>query len=354
MLTWLILGIYLITPPPSGKYSDSVTLIASPDSAKKSFHLFKDVEPLNVTLRFDLTRYLRTKPKKDYIAANLTFHFSKSDSISRDISLRTRGIFRNSYCKFAPIELNLKKAHFGYSDLDKISKLKLVIECRSGSENKNYVLKEYLAYKLYNVLTDTSFRVRLLAVDFIDTRTNRKPIRQYGFVIEPIEVMAARTNTSLVNVLTLTQKSIVPKVMDQVAIFNYMIGNYDWAVPGLHNIKVMKSRVLDSLQFGIAVPHDFDWSGLVNPAYAIPPEYIGIQTVRERRFDGICRTKETYQNDLKIFLKKKQDFYRIINDFPYLNKVEKKDMTDYLEEFYNQLIGYRDLAEILAENCKRF
>ena len=343
-LTLLILG-----------WNDVLTAqTAIPDSAKKDFGLFENDKPLEISLRFDLSTYFRTKPREDYLSANITFHLSKTDSISRDIKLRTRGVFRNQYCTFSPIELNFKKAKFGYSDLDKILKLKLVPECRSGSENEKYVLKEFLVYKLYNVLTDTSFRVRLLTVNYIDTQKKRKPIKQDGFIIEPIEMLIARTNSMKVELLTLNQKLIVPKIMDMVAIFNYMIGNYDWSVPGQHNIKIVKSLVIDSVQLGIAIPHDFDWTGMVNPSYAIPAENVGTQTVRERIFEGVCRTKEVYNQDLKLFLRKKDAFYKVINDFAYLSKYDKKDITGYLDEFYNQLEGRRDLAEVLKDSCKDF
>jgi hypothetical protein len=328
---------------------------AVPDSSKKSFKLFEDDKMIEITLRFDLTTYFRTKPKEDYLKANLTFNLSKTDSISRDINLRTRGIFRNRECTFPPIELNLKKAKFGYTDLDKISKLKLVPECSSGSDNINFVVKEYLAYKLFNVLTDTSFRVRLLSITYLDTQKKRKPIKQVGFFIEPAEMMAARINCAEVKSRTLNQKNIVPRIMDRIAIFNFMIGNYDWSVPGLHNIYVLKTRALDTTGLGIAVPHDFDWSGLVNPPYALPTEETEIQSVRERKFIGICRSKEVYLKDLEPFVQKKNEFYRIINEFPYINQREKKDATDYLDGFFNQLVGKKDmLIYNFTNTCKNF
>ena len=265
--------------------------LAAPDSSKKSFRLFENDNLLEISLRFDLSTYFRTKPKEEYLKANITFYSSNGDSISKDIRLKTRGVFRNQYCMFAPIELNFKKADFGYSDLNRISKIKLVPQCSQGKENEDYVLREYLAYKLFNVLTDTSFRVRLLKVNYIDSEKKRKPVIQYGFFIEPVEMLAARTNCTQVKSRNLNQKSIVPKIMDRLAIFNFMIGNYDWSVPGLHNVLVIKSLNFDPYGLGIAIPHDFDWTGLVNASYAIPAEIIGTENVRERIFEGICRSK---------------------------------------------------------------
>jgi hypothetical protein len=337
-------------------YTNANDLLAQPskpDSVIKSFRLFKDDKIVEISLRFDLTTYFRTKPKDSYLNANLTFHFDKNDSVSRDIKLKTRGIFRNKFCTYAPIELNIKKANFGYTDLNKISKLKLVPQCNSGKEKEDYVLREYLAYKLFNVLTDTSFRVRLLSINYIDTQKKRKPVHQYGFFIEPVEMLAHRTNCSQVKLLTLTQRNIVSKIMDRVALFNYMIGNYDWSVPGQHNIIVLKTLNPDPNGLGIAIPHDFDWSGLVNPTYAVPTEEMGTDNVRDRIFVGMCRSKETYSKELDQFLAKKDEFYRVINEFSYIDQRVKKDITTYLDGFFNQVEGRRDIILYnLTNTCK--
>jgi hypothetical protein len=324
-----------------------------PDSSLKNFRLFEDNNVVDITLRFDLSTYFRTKPKDEYLKANITFNLNKEDSISKNIRLKTRGVFRNQYCSFPPIELNFKKTDFGYSDLNRISKLKLVVPCSSGKDKEEYILREYLTYKLFNVLTDTSFRVRLLTVKYIDTQKKRKPFKQFGFFIEPVEMITSRTNSNRVKSMTLTQKSIVPAIMDRLAIFNYMIGNYDWSVPGQHNILVLNFPGIDPFGRGIAIPYDFDWTGVVNAAYAIPAEIVGTKDVRERIFTGVCRRKEVFQADLELFLRKKQEFYKVINDFPYINQRSKKDITGYLDEFFDQLEGKRDLIlYIFMNSCK--
>jgi hypothetical protein len=327
---------------------------AKHDNPTKRFGLFEDISPLEISLRFDMTTYLKKKPTEDYLDAVITFHLSKTDSINGNIRLRTRGVFRNNYCDFAPIELNFKKVNFGYSDLDSISKIKLVPECSSNIENANYVLREYLIYKLFNVLTDTSFRVRLLTINYIDTEKKRKPVKQSGFFIEPVEMLTERTNSVLINSKTLTQKSIIPKEMDRLAIFNYMIGNYDWSLPGQHNVKVIKPLIVDTLQLGIAIPYDFDWAGLVDAAYAVPADNVGTKSVRERIFLGICRSREVYLKDLEQFLEKKEEFQKVINEFPYLNPRAKKDMIWYLDSFFNQCIGKKEILNIFLSNCKNF
>jgi len=309
--------IFLFSFFPAGGNKSLLAQSSVPDSSIKSFRLFEDDKIIDITLRFDLTTYMKSKPKNEYLKANLTIHLSKTDSISRDIGLKTRGIWRNQNCTFAPIELNIKKSGFGYSDLDKISKLKLVPQCNFNKINEDYLLREYLAYKLFNVLTDTSFRVRLLRVTYLDTQKKRKPITQYAFFTEPSEMIAART----------------------------------------HNVMVIKSKEFDpnSGGLGIAIPHDFDWTGLVNPSYAIPTEEIGTENVRERIFLGVCRSKEVYNQELDAFFGKKAEFYRVINEFPYITNQVKKDITGYLDGFFDQLAGKREnILYYLTTTCKRF
>lgn len=337
----------------TGQNENTVAQVADKNTSDKYFRLFDNGEMIEIALRFDLSTYLRSKPKKEYLKANITFYLNDTDSVNADIRLRTRGEYRNRECFFAPIELNFKKADFGYKDLDKIDRIKLVPECSSGSESSSYVLREYLIYKMFNILTDTSFRVRLLTVNYIDAERKRKPIIQYGIFIEPLEMLTARTNTVQIKSPSLTQKNIIPGVMDRLAIFNYMIGNYDWGVPGQHNVKVIKPMVIDPAGLGIAIPYDFDWTGLVNASYAIPAEVVGIQNIRERIFSGICRSKEVYQKDMEIFAEKKSEFYEVIDEFPYLNKREKRDMTVYLDSFFSELDGKSRLIDILLNSCKK-
>ncbi|MCU0456012.1 MAG: hypothetical protein MUE74_06890 [Bacteroidales bacterium] len=343
----------IILPLP--QTNGSLFHISIPDTANQSFGLFDRHDLLEITLNFDLTTYLRTKPKKEYLKGKITFNPGKTDSVTRNIRIRTRGIFRNDWCFYAPIELNFKGAGFGYSDLDRINKIKLVPQCTAGNESEKYVLIEYLIYRMFNVMTDTSFKVRLLQVNYTDSENKKKPYTQFGFLIEPLKMLEARTNSVEIVSRALNQKSIYPRMMDRIAIFNYMIGNYDWAVPNQHNIKVIKPLIVDPLNLAAAVPYDFDFTGLVNAAYAIPEDKItGTTSIRERIFLGVCRDREVYRKDLEEFLRAKEEFYTLINNFAYLNAKQKKDMILYLDEFFNKCTGKQGIIEVFLDKCKNF
>ncbi|HLP73743.1 MAG TPA: hypothetical protein VK155_12630 [Bacteroidales bacterium] len=332
----------------------------------KIFGLFTNDEPIEITLKFDMATYFRKKPKEDYLKAGMIFHTGKNDSISHEIKLRTRGEFRNRECTFAPIELNLKKVDFGYSDLDSIGKIKLVTQCNYGSDNSDNLLEEYLVYKLFNALTDTSFRVRLIRLTFVDTgkepdernegkeKRVRKPITQWAFLIEPNEILAKRLNAVQLKTNSVTQKNIYPVVMDRLAMFNYMVGNYDWSIPGQHNVKIFKPLAPAMSPYVVAIPYDFDWTGVVNPPYALPAEETGLNSVRERLFTGICRPVPVFMKQLDLLASKKDEFFEIINNFEYLKKKQKSEITTYLDTFYAEMSGNRSrIISILTNSCKK-
>jgi len=322
------------------------------DTLSQDFGLFTKDDILNLTLRFDLTNYKRKKPKEEYMNAILTYHLSEKDSINKEIRLKSRGEFRNGYCDLPPIRLNFSKTEFQKDDLNKIDKLKMVTHCKYG--NEEYLFKEYLIYKLYNVLTDYSFRVRLVRAEYINTYKKSKPIKTFAFFIEPVEILGERINSLPVEALNLSQKQIIPEMMDRMAIFNYMIGNTDWSVPNHHNCKIFSTLTYNTSGLGLIVPYDFDYSGLVDADYAVPYEGLGIESVLERRYVGICRTEDVFINALKEFSDKKEEFYKVINNFTLLNEKEKTKMTRYLDSFYAGFDKRNSIVTDILNGCTNF
>jgi hypothetical protein len=350
---WILFILAIIfVLPARGQVVATDSTMAVADTLQQDFGLFTQDDILHLALRFDLREYTRKKPKKEYLDAILTYYINDKDSINKKVRLKSRGEFRNGYCSFPPIRLNFSKSEFKKTDLKKIDKIKLVTHCQSG--NEEYLFKEYLIYKLYNVLTDYSFRVRLADIDYISTTGKSKTIRSYGFFIEPLDFLAEREKTVAVESLTLNQKNILPEMMDRVAIFFYMIGNVDWSVPGQHNCKVLSGNNFALPGLGSIVPYDFDYSGLVDASYAIPTEGLGIESVRQRLYLGICRTDEEFINALKEFKDKKTDFYRVINEFTYLSEKSKKAMIKYLDEFFQSIENDNSILFKFRNQCKNF
>ncbi|MCJ7448832.1 MAG: hypothetical protein MUO72_14185 [Bacteroidales bacterium] len=322
------------------------------DTLNKNIRLFESNELLEFSLRFDITAYRRARSDKEYLPAILTYHISETDSINKELKLKARGIMRLVYCDFPPIRLNFKKTESPDDEFSNINKLKVVTHCKLGNEEN--ILKEYLIYKLYNILTDNSYRVRLARINYINTSKQSKPIRQLAFLIEPLDVLCKRTNSVEVASMNITQKNIKPEIMDRMAIFNYMIGNTDWSVPIHHNIIILSQGNSARPDLGVIVPYDFDYSGLVNTDYAIPFEGLGLKSVLERRYLGECRSKEVFTDALKEFSDKKEEFYKAINEFPYLKEKTKKEMINYLNGFFYGFDKRNTIVSKLLSDCISF
>jgi len=346
----IFLSGFFIQPVLSQNDSVNIDYILA-DTQKVNIKLFDSDDPIDISLRFDITYYRRNKPDVEYLPAVLTYCTNDKDSINKNVKVRSRGESRRRICDFPPLNLNLKLTDSVGGEFAGIDKLKLVPYCKIGYEE--YVLKEYLVYRLFNVLTENSFRVRLLRINYINTFKKSKPIRQYGFAIEPVKLLEKRTHSLEIEIPNISQRNIKPDIMDRVAIFNYMIGNTDWSVPNRHNVLVLTQPLSDQPELGLTVPFDFDFSGLVNAEYAAPSDALPITSVRVRYYVGICRNQENYLKALKEFTDKKDMFYKVINDFPYLSGRSKKEIINYLDEFYSGFDKRNSILINILDNCQR-
>jgi hypothetical protein len=353
----LVLQILIISSVPVSELSAQIDTarIKVEKKAKtiENLSLFSSDEILNVSLYLDLARFSKKPSRTDSFDGKMTIFLNENDSVNRDVTVKYRGISRYEICSFPPMQLNFNKPL--YSDSSKIKKLKLVTHCQSSYISDEYVVREYLVYKLFNALTDTSFRVRLIKVSYIDSKMKKKTIIKYGIFIEPVEMLAKRSNSVVLKTATLNPGHIMPAVMDRLAIFNYMVTNWDWSIPGQHNIEVIKPLSHNPDGLGVAIPYDFDLTGVVNATYAIPPPELGIENVRQPIFNGVCRTREVYMEDLKRFLDAKEKLYSVVNDAPVLNQNAKKDILNFLNQFFNKLQKQRstdNLVDVFLQSCK--
>jgi hypothetical protein len=331
--------------PATGELPHSIS-----DNPIKDFDLFENNEVLDLSLTFDVARYIKEKPKEEYLDAILNLYISKEDSITRNIRIRSCGEFRNKYCNFPPMVMNFKKTEFADESLHKIGKVKMFTHCRTGCEE--FLQREYLVYRLYNVLTSYSFKVRPVRVTYYDTNHKKKPVGTCGFFIEPMDMLAERLNGIPIGSVPLTQRNIVPEMMDRMAIFSYMIGNTDWSVTNQHNCKILTSKDLNRPEQAMIIPYDFDYAGIVNTNYAIPGEGLDIESVRERIYIGICRSEEDFMIALQEFIEKKEEFYRVIQECDLISDKVRKDMIHYLDGFYNLFNDRNAILYQLLKDCR--
>jgi hypothetical protein len=328
----------------------TISATAQTDTLENNFDLFESDDILELSLSFDIAKFLREKSKDEYLDAILAIHTNDENSFITKIRVKSCGDMRNRYCKFPPMVLNFKKSECINENLQKLGKVRLYTHCRNG--NEEYLYKEYLAYRLYNVLTDYSFRVRMARITYTDMYNKKKPVVSYGFFLEPTHSLEERLNAIRVGEVPLTQRSIMPEMIDRMAIFSYMIGNTDWSVSNQHNCKIFMQKDLNCPDQDMIIPFDFDYAGIVNTDYAIPGEGLNIESVCERIYIGICRNEEEFLIALKEFSDKKEELYSIIQEFDPISDRGKKEMILYLDEFYKLFNDRNAIVKVFLNECK--
>lgn len=312
-----------------------ILLIGAPLYAQDQYdELFASDQPLKIDLQFDFKELLKNKYKEEYVAADFEATFEDGTQISEGIKIRARGNLRKQYCNFPPIKLNFKGEKKGSSKFLGQKKLKLVTPCKGSEVFQQYVYGEFLAYKMFNLISDLSFRVRLVELRYIDKSGKKKPMEFSGFLIEDVDDMAARNECREMEIPKFSQRLVEHNYMAKVSLFQYAIGNTDWKIENIHNVKILQTN--DPInQILYAVPYDFDYAGLVNAMYAVPQENLGLTSVRERLYLGIYQNEARINESIDIFLSKEIAIHQLIDEFEPLDKGTRIRIKRYLKEFYS-------------------
>lgn len=326
-LTWIILL--------SGMLS---TLgLNAQDAVKKSlFNTLEEVEKLELVIKTDLDYVTGDRSSDDYIDGSFAVYDGKKLISSWDVKLKHRGRFRRRLCDFPPLKLNFDKDELKDRGLAKYDKFKLVTHCISdkymAQEN---VAREYLTYKMYNVLSPYSYRAVLAKITYVDQNNSRKKLVRYGVLIEPTSELEDRIGAEEVEDLVNPPAEILnPIVENKVSLFQYMIGNEDWSITMMRNLKLFQSTATGKY---ILVPYDFDFSGLVNTTYAIPSADKGLSSVEERIFLGKPVLESVLAENKKLYKEKKEELWALIKSTKRLSGDGKLYIRAYLQSFYDEL-----------------
>jgi hypothetical protein len=142
-----------------------------------------------------------------------------------------------------------------------------------------------------------------------------------------------------------------PETFDLMAQFMYMIGNPDYSVAGRHNVKIVGLEGFGTRGY-TPVPYDFDYTGLVNASYAEPSEDLGIRTIRERTYLGLCREEEAYLAAMDQIEAHREEILQLIRSFEYLNEKEKDDLIGYIESYFAEAGDPRRLIRSMRSTCR--
>lgn len=324
------------------------------DSAKKTRSVFETLmreDALHLHIKTKLKQVIKEKEKEEKIESHLTYKGLDGETIEWDIKVRTRGNMRKQICYMPPI-----KIYFPKDELDargfkkKFNDYKLVLKCNSSKSYESYVLKEYLVYKMYNLMTPNGYKVQLVHVTIEDVDGKHKNIESYGFMIENDDELAYRLDGEIIEPRVLSPRAIVPKNYDMMSVFQFMVGNTDWYMYNKHNLKVLKPNVKG---FPLIIPYDYDYAGIVGTGYAVPHEKLPIKSVRERFFLGKCREDGAYDETIQQYRDKKEVILTTCKDLTILEERARNQMLDYLDDFFEIIENPKKTRKFIVEHCDR-
>jgi hypothetical protein len=307
--------------------------------------LFQTDSILHFTLTADFQDLFNHRYEEKYsVDGKVTI--DHTDVVNAPIKIGVRGNFRRDEenCSFPPIFIKNKSSS---PEVDHIKKIKLVTHCQDDPYFQQFILKEYLAYRIYHQLTDASFRVRLCKITYMDGE--KEILTRFGFLIEENKKLAKRLQSKRLKNLVLGEDIPKYRNVGLISFFELMIGNTDWYIPD-HNIMVFNNRESGDT---IAIPYDFDLSGLVNKPNAEPRSGLGITRVTDRYYLGHCWESKEIKRLIILFNEKRVAIETEIKKIKDFDESSKADIRSYIDEFYLLLNDPEQLQSTL-KTCNSY
>ena len=333
-------------------------LLAADKDKNKPTKLFKDGSEWNVTFSGPWRKIQKYASKDRRYPAQLTYPGENGQPITIDVEVEPRGITRrNRVCDFPPLKVFFDKEKMKGTEFRGNKSLKLVTYCQVNTKYEQYYIKEFLVYRIYNLITDYSFRVKPLVVDYKDSERDANPLTRFSFLIEDTDDVAKRNKLEKLEIGKVPYKELDPVETSKFSLFQYMVGNLDWAATGgpddnkcCHNAKIIGTTVNDVPKY--VIPYDFDSTGLVNAHYAAPPDGLKVKNIRQRLYRGFCSTNETLPQTVELFQQKKPEIMALFTDNKHMTSSNRKKAVKYLEDFYQVLDDPKRFEREITGKCR--
>jgi hypothetical protein len=349
----LCLALILLTPLNPAVAQEEGAAAESAQPRK----LFESSETLALTIRAPWRKLISDAGNEKPYPATMTYTDESGQAQTVDITVERRGLTRQRICAFPPIRLRFDKTQVKGTAFRGQKALKMVTHCDTGDRWEQYYVKELLAYRMYNRVTELSFRVRPLAVQYVEADGGSSRSPRFAFLIEDDSDVAGRNSLEKVDLLDIEPEQLEPQTANRLALFQYMIGNVDWSTLGgpgaelcCHNAKLMGANPTNDL---IAVPYDFDSAGLVDAAYAAPNEGLPIVEVTDRLFRGFCVHNQTLESARHEFLALEPEIFALVRAESRLSPRNLKIMSRFLNEFFDTLKSDRAFNKEIIRRCRK-
>jgi hypothetical protein len=315
--------------------------------------LFQSDEPIKMTLRTDIEFLRRERNDTIEVEGTLTFVDLDGSEVTRPVDTRVRGNFRlrRDICNFPPLRFDFPRRQMEGTVFDGQNRLKLVTPCQDNrSQYQRYVLDEYMAYKVLNLLTPASYRVRLVEITYEDVNGRYDTRTQYGFLIESDQQMAERNRAVHIEAAQMHPMMADGEQAAITGMFSYMIGNTDWSAVMFHNAEVVRTE--DGRH--LTIPYDFDHAGVVNARYAtVAPQLADrLRNVRQRLFREFCRPELEHGRMAVVFNSQRDAITTLYESFPYYEDPRHpREALDYYKGFWEVIDDPRQFERRIIRDC---
>ena len=169
------------------------------------YPLFNSDDTLELVLDVPMRELLRRAKKKPVLEGQLKYVAADGSDVAIDLTITTRGRSRLAQCTFPPLSITLDEEQVKSTLFEGQRTVKIVTHCRNASKYQRYLLQEYGIYKAYNLLSDQSFRVRMLNVTYRDIQQKRRDGVESAFFIESHDEVADRLSMSKMPMAAMSQ-----------------------------------------------------------------------------------------------------------------------------------------------------
>ncbi|HEY2706730.1 MAG TPA: hypothetical protein VGI95_01645 [Caulobacteraceae bacterium] len=341
----------------------AVSLVFAAGAQAKT-SLFTDDAPLKmvITAPFPALAHAAPTSKNPYPASLIVTDGANAPE-TLPITLHARGLTRRTdFCSFPPLSLGFDKETRHGTIFQGQHKLKLVTYCKLGADYEQRVVLEYLAYKMYNLITPMSFRARAAEVTYRTSPTDAG-VTRFGFLIEDISDVAARNDRGELKAAAhqLTPARLDAHAAGEATLFEFLIGNLDWellaSTPGTdccHNgrlIAAPKANAASATDV-VPVPYDYDFSGLVDSPYAGPPEGIPVSRVTDRYYRGYCVSKSLMPGVIDEYRTHRADMAALIANEPHLTGSYRSKAGRFVDSFFALLDDPQRVQREIVNHCR--
>lgn len=347
-IIWFLLIFLISLPTPFSAQNATES-----NSEKSDLELFEAQSLLSLKFKYSNKELKKETNDSTYIASELSYQNDDGSWTALKIDLRARGNFRRNNCYFVPIKISIKKKNYKNTLFDGHKKLKMVVPCLLQKDGNDNVLKEYLAYKFYEIVSPYHFKTRLVNLELTEPRGRNEKIHNVkAFLIEDDKKIAKKFDGKVV------ERSIHPLAQDELnsircEFFQYMIGNTDFSNFEQHNATLL---YVDKDIFPI--PYDFDMSGLVNASYSVVSEKLtsqsNINSVTQRMYRGFKRSSELIEQVRQEYISKRVEIIETIDDIKPLfdNESEFEKAKSFIQDFFNILMNDSEFKSKIIDNLR--